>query len=175
MGSLLISTIIIAGALFYILPFVGFPFRFFVALIFGALISATDPVAVLALFKDYGAPRRLRLLFEGESLFNDGTSFALFLIALEFAVKGGFSASNILEGLLSFGIMIIGGGLLGLIAGGIFAKAIGFARSSESVSITLTLVTAHVTFLLSELLSTNLHGDHSTSISHLSLRLLSRQ
>lgn len=57
------------------------------ALLFGALISATDPVAVLALFKELGAPKRLTLIFEGESLFNDGTALALFLVVLGIAVE----------------------------------------------------------------------------------------
>lgn len=151
--SLFASTLLIAAGLYYLLPFVHFPIPFIVALIFGALISATDPVAVLALFKEYGAPRRLALLFEGESLFNDGTAFAVFLIALEFAIKGDISTTGILEGALTFGVMIVGGTFFGLFMGVIFSKAIGYARSSESVSITLTLVLAHMTFLLSELIS----------------------
>jgi monovalent cation:H+ antiporter, CPA1 family len=155
--SLLISSAAIAVGLYYLLPLVGFAIPFSVAFLFGSLISATDPVAVLSLFKEYGAPRRLALLFEGESLFNDGTGFALFLIALEFAHKGGFSAATALEGTLSFFVMIIGGALFGLIIGGIFSKMIGWARSSESVSITLTLVLAHVTFLLSEFISHHAH------------------
>jgi CPA1 family monovalent cation:H+ antiporter len=155
--SLLISALAIAAGLYYLLPLVGFAIPFSAAFIFGALISATDPVAVLALFKEYGAPRRLSLLFEGESLFNDGTGFALFLIALEFAHKGGFSAATLAEGTLSFIIMIVGGALFGLAIGGLFSKMIGWARSSESVSITLTLVLAHVTFLLSEFVSKYAH------------------
>lgn len=55
---------------------------FLVLFLFGTLISATDPVSVLALFKEMGAPRRLTLLFEGESLFNDGTALALLLVIL---------------------------------------------------------------------------------------------
>ena len=164
--SLLVSALAIAAGLYYLLPLVGFPIPFSVAFIFGALISATDPVAVLALFKEYGAPRRLALLFEGESLFNDGTGFALFLIALEFAYRGGFAVSTALEGLLSFIIMIVGGGIFGLIVGGVFSKMIGWARSSESVSITLTLVLAHVTFLLSEFISHVAHiGDFKIHLS----------
>jgi monovalent cation:H+ antiporter, CPA1 family len=158
--SLLISAVVIAAGLYYLLPLVGFPIPFTVAFLFGALISATDPVAVLALFKEYGAPRRLSLLFEGESLFNDGTGFALFLLALEFTMKGGFSAETALHGVVSFVIMIVGGSLFGLSMGGIFSKFIGYARGSESVSITLTLVLAHVTFLLSEFISAHAHiGD----------------
>lgn len=155
--SLLISALTIAAGMYYLLPLIGFPIPFSVAFIFGSLISATDPVAVLALFKEYGAPRRLSLLFEGESLFNDGTGLALFLVAIEFALRGGFSTLTLLEGILSFSIMIVGGALFGIIVGGIFAKFIGYARSSESVAITLTLVLAHVTFLLSEYISSHLH------------------
>src|SRR6516225_6630389 len=52
------------------------------ALLFGALIAATDPVAVIAMFKDYGITGRLRLLVESESLFNDGVAAVLFTLAL---------------------------------------------------------------------------------------------
>ncbi len=155
--SLLISALTIAAGLYYFLPLVGFPIPFVVAFLFGSLISATDPVAVLALFKEYGAPRRLALLFEGESLFNDATGFALFLIALEFALKGGFASDTALEGVVSFTVMMLGGALFGLIIGGVFSKMIGWARSSESVAITLTIVLAHVTFLLSEFISHHAH------------------
>ena len=61
----------------------GIPFS--TAIIFGALISATDPVAVVALFKTLGVPKRLQVLLEGESLFNDGTAIVAFGIALEIA------------------------------------------------------------------------------------------
>ena len=156
-ASLLISALAIAAALYYLLPFVGLPIPFTIAFLFGSLISATDPVAVLSLFKEYGAPRRLALLFEGESLFNDGTGLALFLIALEFALKNEISLETIGSGALSFVIMLFGGALLGLVSGGIFSKAVGYARSSESVAITLTLVLAHVTFLVSEYITMHAH------------------
>ncbi len=155
-ASLLISALAIAVGLYFLLPLVGLPIPFSIAFLFGSLISATDPVAVLALFKEYGAPRRLSLLFEGESLFNDGTGLALFLVALEFAVKNDFSLTTIGEGVFSFTIMLIGGAILGLIFGGVFSKAVGYARSSETVAITLTLVLAHVTFLVSEYISANM-------------------
>jgi len=164
--SLLSSAGAIAAGLYFLLPFVGLPIPFTVAFLFGSLISATDPVAVLALFKEYGAPRRLALLFEGESLFNDGTGLALFLVALEFAVKSEFSVATIGEGVVSFTIMLIGGAVLGLIFGGVFSKAVGYARSSESVAITLTLVLAHVTFLVSEYISSHAHiGGFSIHLS----------
>ncbi|MCP4188236.1 MAG: hypothetical protein GY763_11610, partial [Gammaproteobacteria bacterium] len=62
--------------------------RLIIALVFGALISATDPVAVVSLFKELGAPNRLNVLVEGESLLNDATAIVVFSILLAIAVEG---------------------------------------------------------------------------------------
>ncbi len=59
------------------------PIPFEVILLFAVIIGTTDPVAVMALFKEYGAPKRLSFIFEGESCFNDGTGLALFLVIYE--------------------------------------------------------------------------------------------
>lgn len=155
--GLLVSTGVIAGALFYALAFVGVQIPFMVALLFGALISATDPVAVLALFKEYGAPRRLSLIFEGESLFNDATAVALFLVLLEVARFGYHGFDTILHGTVTFTSMLVGGVLFGILIGGVFAKVVGWSRENEVASITLTIVLAHVTFIMAELLSHHLH------------------
>lgn len=69
-------------ALRYGLLFFGIDVPFEITLLFGAIISSTDTAAVLAVFKQLGVPRRLNLIFEGESLFNDGTAIALFLVVL---------------------------------------------------------------------------------------------
>jgi len=154
--SLLISTFLIAGALYFALQFLGFPVPFVLTLLFGTLISATDPVAVLALFKEYGAPRRLSLIFEGESLFNDGTAVALFLIVLGIILNGFHGMETITAGVTAFLIMVIGGAFLGLLFGGLFANLIGLTKQNESVSITLTIVMAHLTFLLTDLVAHHL-------------------
>ena len=151
--GLLVSTVVIAFALYFTLGLFGLSVPFIVVLLFGALISATDPVAVLALFKEYGAPRRLSLIFEGESLFNDATAVALFLVLLEVARFGYTGFDTILEGTVSFTSMMVGGALFGVLMGGIFAKLIGLVRENETASITLTVVLAHVTFILAEVLS----------------------
>lgn len=151
--SLLISALLIAFGLTAILSLIGYPIPFEVALLFGALISATDPVAVLALFKEYGAPQRLTLIFEGESLLNDGTSFALFLIVLEILTKGYRGSESVFEGMFLFMSMVIGGILLGVLMGGIFSKLIERVRNNEHIEITLTLIVAHLTFLISEILN----------------------
>lgn len=62
--SLLIAAIIAAGILYFVLGWFGMVIPFLVLFAFGTLISATDPVAVLALFKEMGAPKRLTLIFE---------------------------------------------------------------------------------------------------------------
>ncbi|MEK7639491.1 MAG: cation:proton antiporter [Patescibacteria group bacterium] len=151
--SLLVSTAVIGVALHFALGLLGFSIPLIVSLLFGALISATDPVAVLALFKEYGAPRRLSLIFEGESLFNDATAVALFLVLLEIARFGFHGFDTVLEGAVSFTSMMIGGVLFGVITGGVFAKLVGMYRENEVASITLTIVLAHVTFILAEVLS----------------------
>jgi monovalent cation:H+ antiporter, CPA1 family len=151
--GLIVSTLVIGAGLYYLLAFLGFTVPFIVTLLFGALISATDPVAVLALFKEYGAPRRLSLIFEGESLFNDATAVALFLVILEVVRFGYHGFDTIIEGVVSFTSMMIGGIIFGIIIGGIFAKLVGIARENEIASITLTIVLAHVTFILSEIVS----------------------
>ncbi|MCA9356712.1 sodium:proton antiporter [Candidatus Nomurabacteria bacterium] len=152
-GSFLLSAGIIAVALHFMLGLIGIVIPLSITLLFGALISATDPVAVLALFKEYGVPSRLSLIFEGESLFNDATAVALFLIILEAINSGGVSVVTSLEGALTFASMLIGGVVFGLIVGGFFAMLVGIVRENEIASITLTIVLAHITFIMAELIS----------------------
>ena len=164
--GLLVSTVVIGGALYYILALLGLQVPFIVTLLFGALISATDPVAVLALFKEYGAPRRLSLIFEGESLFNDATAVALFLVLLEVAQFGYHGFDTVFQGVVTFTSMMIGGVIFGILIGGIFTKLVGLARENEIASITLTIVLAHITFILAEVLSHHLHfGNYHFALS----------
>jgi len=160
--GLLISTFFIGYIGHWGLHLLGFEIPLLVTLLFGAIISATDPVAVLALFKEYGTPRRLTLIFEGESLFNDGTAFALFLVLLELMVNGYHGYSTILNGILAFTTMILGGIVFGLFMGFLFSKMIEQVKGNEHLEITLTLLVAHFTFILSELISYTLvlYGQH---------------
>jgi len=84
----------VADALGYVQ---NFDWRY--ALVFGALIAATDPIAVVALFKEFGAPKRLTVLIEGESLLNDGTGIVFFTLCLSVATgvhatAGGLARSS---------------------------------------------------------------------------------
>ena len=153
-ASLLISAFFIAFAGHWGLWAVGIDVPFIVLLLFGSLISATDPVAVLALFKEFGAPKRLSLIFEGESLFNDATALALFLVVLEVALKGFHGVETVLQGVLVFISMLVGGSLFGYFMGYLFSRLLRFARH-EHLQLTITLAAAHLTFLLSELISSH--------------------
>lgn len=164
--SLVVSTVVIGLLLHLGLALLGFAVPITITLLFGALISSTDPVAVLALFKEYGAPRRLSLVFEGESLFNDATSVALFFVLLEVVLFGFHGFPTVGIGILSFTIMMLGGVAFGALMGGVFAKLVGLCRENETASITLTIVLAHVTFILAEVISSHLHiGDFEVRIS----------
>jgi len=116
------------------------------ALVFGALTAATDPVAVIALFRSLGAPRKLQVLLEGESLFNDGTAIVMFGLMLTIALKGQFSLT---ESIAQF-LMIAGGGVLIGIALGILASQAISRIDDPLVETTLTLVLAFGSYLLAE-------------------------
>jgi CPA1 family monovalent cation:H+ antiporter len=151
--GLLISTFVIATALYFIFPLVGLNIPFIVTLLFGAIISSTDPVAVLALFKDYGAPKRLSLIFEGESLFNDGTAVALFLIILSIAQTEFNGFETVVGGIGMFTMMVVSGIIIGLVMASIFSRALRFTKSNEFVSVTLLIISAHLVFVVSELIN----------------------
>lgn len=151
--GLLISTFFIGFVGNWIFQLLGFDIPFLVTLLFGAIISATDPVAVLALFKECGAPHRLTLIFEGESLFNDGTAFAMFLVFLEIMAHGYHGYPTLLQGVSEFSIMILGGIIFGLAMGFLFSKMIEWVKGHAHLEMTLTLLVAHLTFLLAEMLS----------------------
>ncbi len=153
--SLLVSTVIIAIAFKFGLGLFGWSIPWQVVILFGALISATDPVAVLALFKEYGAPKRLSLIFEGESLFNDGTALALYiaLIAAFTATTDVSLPAMVGNGSLLFVSMVVFGAAIGSFFGFVFAKLIEKIRDNSSLELTLALVMAHATFISSELIS----------------------
>ncbi len=124
----------------------GAPFTVVHAALFAALIAATDPIAVVGLFKSLGAPRRLAVLVEGESLLNDGTAVAVFSLVLAVANGGNLSVA---EGVITF-VRTVGGGLLvGALAGYATSKATQRIED-PMVEITLTTIAAYGSFALAE-------------------------
>jgi CPA1 family monovalent cation:H+ antiporter len=116
------------------------------ACIFGIIIAATDPVSVIATFKEAGVQGRLRLLVESESLLNDGTAAVAFVVALNLAMGGESAISGIGVTLL----LTIGGGIVvGAVTG--FALMFLAGRTSDHlVEITFTTLAAYGSFLLAE-------------------------
>lgn len=116
------------------------------ALLFGSLIAATDPVAVVALFRTLSVPKRLAVLVEAESLLNDGTAIVVFQLMLAFALTGQFHPAS---GLLDFTRVAVGGAAVGLILGWIASRLI--ARVDDYlIETTLTTVLAFGSYLVAE-------------------------
>ncbi len=124
----------------------GFPW--IAALLTGALLSATDPVAVLDLFRKAGVPDRLLVLVDGESLFNDATAIVLYTLLLALALD---PASEITWGgaFLKFFVVFLGGGLAGAAIGGLAALMLRLI-SQHILQGVISLISAYTAFLVAE-------------------------
>ena len=113
----LISAVIIATAVYYLLPLLGFGLPYIWCLLFGALISPTDPIAVMGILESAGAPKSIETVIAGESLFNDGIGVVVFVLLLGILSSGDIPTVNYVVHTLS---VEAGGGILfGLVLGGI--------------------------------------------------------
>jgi len=140
--GVLISTFIIGFLMFYIFGFFGYEIDLIYCLLFGALISPTDPIAVLALLSDAKVSKKLEIKIAGESLFNDGIGVVAFLTILGLAQTGveNFSIGSTL-GL--FAVEVGGGLLLGAIFGFFGLKLLEIIDNDHvelEVLVTLSLV-----------------------------------
>ncbi|WP_432411715.1 cation:proton antiporter [Rasiella sp. SM2506] len=115
--GVLISTFLVGGAMYYVLQLIGLPVNFIYCLLFGALISPTDPIAVLGILKKAGVPKKLETKIVGESLFNDGVGVVVFLTIFQIAILGDAGTIEPLAILALFGQEVIGGIALGLLVG----------------------------------------------------------
>jgi CPA1 family monovalent cation:H+ antiporter len=112
------------------------------AFVVGAMVSATDPVAVIATFTKLGAPRRLIAIVDAESLLNDGTGLVLFAVAIALVTRG----ISPLDAVWLFGWTILGSCALGAVAGLIASVLV--VRAPRGPAVGLTVVIAYGTYLL---------------------------
>lgn len=121
----------------------GLPFG--LGMVVGAMVAATDPVAVLATFRDLRVPRRLATLVEGESLFNDATALVLFAATIGLITEGatvGETAVDLVEALVgSIGI--------GLAAGWLASRLIALVED-HPIELTISIAAAYGTYLLAD-------------------------
>ena len=114
--GVLVSTFLVGISMYYVLIALGMEISFIYCLLFGSLISPTDPIAVLGILKKAGAPKNLETKIVGESLFNDGVGVVVFLTIFQLA-SAGDAAVEPLEILELFGVEVLGGLALGLALG----------------------------------------------------------
>lgn len=156
----IVTAVFVAGAvtLTHVLPFAP-------ALLLGAIVAATDPVAVVAAFRHVPVPASIRTMVEAESLSNDGVALVLFGFAL--ALASGEQASiggDVLRGLYE----IVAGIAIGASAGLVCAAVVRIARSAE-YEVTITIVLAYVAYLLADALHCS--GIFATATGAIALRV----
>ena len=155
-AGVLAATVITGFAVHWIL---GLPIL--VSLVFGAIIAATDPISVLALFREVGIAKRLSILVEGESLFNDGTAAVLYGILVGAVATGSL---HMAAGVRDFFIEVAGGAVVGLGLGYLISKVTARIDAPE-IEITLTTIVAYGSFLVAQ--SLHLSGVIATVVAGL--------
>ena len=142
--GVVISTFLVGTVMYYIMQFAGVPIPFIWALVFGSLISPTDPVAVLGLLKTIKIPPLLKAKIAGESLFNDGVGVVVFTIMVAIALGSGGGHGEEVNALTVIRLFLgeaLGGAVLGIVAGYIAFWAMErIDEHNIEVLITLALV-----------------------------------
>ncbi len=150
------------------------------ALLFGSIVSATDPVAVVAVFRGLNTPARLAVIVEGESLINDGVAITLYTVAIGLATSSG---ANLLGAIGLFGWQVIGGVGIGVVLG-LVAARLSTAVDDHLIEMTLSTALAYGSYLVAQSLETSgalacvaaglIHGSYGreTGMSEHTRRLL---
>ncbi|HBK28954.1 MAG TPA: sodium:proton antiporter [Parabacteroides sp.] len=149
-GPGLVIAMFMTGALImgvsYFLPERG-QWNWNYALMFGALISATDPVAVVALLKELGTSKRFSTLVDAESMLNDGTGIVLFMLFFGVYSTAGISE---LPPLLNFILVVFGGALLGWLTARLTIWFLKQFNEDEAVQNSIIIVASYITFILAQ-------------------------
>ncbi len=145
--GLMVATVLTAVLVKYVFPWDwSWPLCF----MFGALISATDPVAVVALLKELSSRKRLETLIEGESLFNDGTAIVFFMLFLGMVVAPGETDLSPLMISWDFLRVVFTGLFIGVLFGGVAIAWIGRVFNDPMIEITLTIAGSFLAFMVAE-------------------------
>jgi len=139
--AVLVALVVIGGAVYLVAPM---PLA--VCLLFGAIVATTDPSAVIAMFRDLGAPARLTRLVEGESLLNDATAIAAFSAFLVVVTTGRELEFGTVMGGLAW--RLAGGIVVGLVAGRAVAYLLSFLRAYRGAQITITVALPYAVYVL---------------------------
>jgi CPA1 family monovalent cation:H+ antiporter len=142
--AVLVCTVFIGFALWPVSP-VGLT----ACLMLGAILATTDPAAVIGVFRDLGAPRRLTVLVEGESLLNDAAAIAAFGLLL--AVMTGGREPDLWMGAVDLAVQFLGGMAVGFLVARALVFAIPFLRDMVAAEVTLTVAGAYVAFIAGQL------------------------
>ena len=117
-------------------------------LVLGSIVATTDTAAVLGIFRDIGAPSRLSVIVEGESLFNDAAAIACFFVLLE--VYTGHGEASLWAGVLEFTWGFVGGIVLGYVMAWLAGWVISQFRGAAVTEITISVAFAYLTFVLGQ-------------------------
>ena len=173
-AGVLISTALIGGGLWLVAGALGVALPFAYSLVFGALISPTDPVAVLGILKRVRVPPSLEAKIAGESLFNDGVGVVVFTILVALAAGAGDSETSAGAAVGLFLLEALGGALFGLAMGYVAFVAMR-SLDEHNIEVTITLALATVTYSLAHWLGVSgpiavvvaglLIGNHGTRLA----------
>ena len=137
--GVLLSTFLVGFSMFYLLPLIGMEIKLIYCLLFGALISPTDPIAVLSILKQAGAPKKLETKIVGESLFNDGVGVVVFLTIYNVA-QFGSDKIEAMDIITLFSQEVFGGVFLGLVLGWVTYKLMK-SIDDYDIEVIITLAT----------------------------------
>ena len=142
--AMLLTVVFIMGMASFIPACEGWNWNY--AFMFGALISATDPVAVVALLKELGTSKRFSTLVDAESMLNDGTGIVLFMLFFGVYTNAGAVA----DPFLNFLIVVFGGMLLGWVTARFTIWLLGKVGGEEAVQNSVIIVSSYITFILAQ-------------------------
>lgn len=151
--GVLVSTALVGSMMFFVLKWIGLDVAFIYCLLFGALISPTDPIAVLGILKKANAPKILETKIVGESLFNDGVGVVVFLTIFSIAASSNATV-NFSEVAELFAKEVIGGIGLGLVLGWITYRLLRSIDHYE-VEVIITIATVMGGTMLAHYLHTS--------------------